>query len=324
MPSSETEEMQCMEVWGGNEPVDNRVAPAGLDMWVYSKPNAGAAMKNDVHFVSSCATGRVTRLLVADVGGQREDVSVTTKNLRGLMRQNVNYLDQSRFVKSLNREFVSLTEQGRFATAIVATFFAPTNDLSLCNAGHPPPLIYWTKKQKWSILEEQTPGKPQNIPDKVQSLTSYQNFGVRLKVGDLVLCYTDALIESYGEDGELLGTKGLLKIVEQLDVSDPVDFVPALLRTIGTLSDENQQGDDLTVVLFRPNGEAAVPFKNKLAAPFRVLAGVIRALRPGGGPLPLPELSLPNIGGAMCSPLNRTWSRRNGTEQTQPESPSEG
>src|SRR5215207_8163354 len=132
-----THEMQCMEVWGGNRNADSGVVMAGLDAWVYSKPFGGADGGGDVYYVSSCATGRITRLLVADVAGHGDKVSSIAKELRTLMRRHVNQIDQSRFVQSMNRQFSGLGGAGSFATALVTTFFAPTNHLSLCNAGHP-------------------------------------------------------------------------------------------------------------------------------------------------------------------------------------------
>ena len=41
---SHPEHWQCMEVWGGNQVVDDAVKVAGLDAWVYSKPCGGDAV----------------------------------------------------------------------------------------------------------------------------------------------------------------------------------------------------------------------------------------------------------------------------------------
>ena len=76
MPS-DTRHMQCMEIWGGNQMVDNHVVMPGLDAWVYSRPYGQAAAGGDVHYVSSCATGRITRLLIADVSGHGSQVAQT-------------------------------------------------------------------------------------------------------------------------------------------------------------------------------------------------------------------------------------------------------
>src|SRR5947207_6261968 len=114
--------MQCMEVWGGNQLADSGVVMAGLDAWVYSKPFGQADGGGDVYYVSSCATGRITRLLVADVSGHGNAVGDVAVQLRTLMRKFVNFLDQTRFVRSMNQQFVSNATNGCFATAVVTTF----------------------------------------------------------------------------------------------------------------------------------------------------------------------------------------------------------
>src|SRR5947207_10019185 len=125
--SNSERHMTCMEVWGGNQAADSGVIMAGLDAWVYSKPFGQADAGGDVYYVSSCATGRITRLLVADVSGHGASVSEIAGNLRHMMRRFVNYLDQSRFVGEMNRQFTEHSKLGNFATAVVTTFFAPTN-----------------------------------------------------------------------------------------------------------------------------------------------------------------------------------------------------
>jgi sigma-B regulation protein RsbU (phosphoserine phosphatase) len=114
----------------------------GLDCWVYSKPHGKAPCGGDVYYASSCATGRIIRLLLADVAGHGYAVSRVADDLRALMRRFVNRLDQAEFVALLNDQFASSSPGDVFATAIVATFFAPSRRLCLCNAGHPRPLLY--------------------------------------------------------------------------------------------------------------------------------------------------------------------------------------
>jgi hypothetical protein len=316
-PDSQT--MQCMEVWGGNRVVDKSVSMAGLDAWVYCRPYGQSEDGGDVYYVSSCATGRITRLLVADVSGHGAAVCDVAGQLRGLMRRFVNYLDQTRFVASMNAQFAANTAAGCFATAVVTTFFGPTNHLSLCNAGHPPPLLYRAATREWSYLQGtavvdapelggDADEAPTNIPLGIDDLIRYDQFDVHLKVGDLVLCYTDSLVESKGADGDLLGQEGLIKLVRTLDPSDPATLIPRLLATVAEQAEGNLHGDDVTVLLFQPNGSAPrAPLRERALAPLRILRAAVASLRPGGETTPWPELSLANVGGAMFSPFNRLW-----------------
>ncbi|HEY8667249.1 MAG TPA: PP2C family protein-serine/threonine phosphatase [Tepidisphaeraceae bacterium] len=313
--AGDSQTMQCMEVWGGNEIVDASVVMSGLDLWVYSKPFGQSAGGGDVYYVSSCATGRIERLLVADVSGHGATVGDVAGQLRQLMRQFVNYLDQRRFVRTMNDRFAQLSRNGCFATAIVATFFAPTRSLSLCNAGHPPPLLYRAGRRQWSFLERDLgssdPAAPSgaagNIPLGIMDLTDYEQFEHRLDVGDLVLLYTDSLIEARDGGGEMLGRRGLLELLSGVAVDDPAKLIPAVLDAVARQEVKNLDLDDVTVMLLRANGSTqhfSVMDKLRAAGRFgRALLG-----RPfGGEAVPFPDPRLANIGGAMIPWFNRLW-----------------
>src|SRR5205823_2172807 len=119
-------------------------------------------------------------------------VAETAGALRRLMQRYVNVIDQGAFVRSMNQRFTELSDAGSFATAIVSTFFGPTNDLSLCIAGHPPPLLYRAAEGRWMLLNQD--GQAANIPLGIDDVTDWTQFEVRLEADDLVLCYTDSLI----------------------------------------------------------------------------------------------------------------------------------
>lgn len=295
-----------MEVWGGNEPFDSAVAMSGLDAWLYCRPYRSAEAGGDVYYLSSCATGRITRLLVADVSGHGDQVSAIGATLRQLMYKNVNHLDQTRFVSAMNREFVDRATAGVFATAVVSTFFSTNNRLMLCNAGHPPPLWYSARRGTWRLIEGEG-----NIPLGVIEGTEFRQFAVRLEQGDLVLCYTDSLIESLGADGEMLGVEGLSREIAATEAAPPDRFIASLLRRIASLHPGNLEADDVTVMLFSPR-QTPLPQRllNSFLAPWRVLGGVIGRLFGRGAPIPWPQWSIANIGGAIFEPLGRLWGRR--------------
>src|SRR4051794_9648982 len=113
-PSPHT--MQCMEIWGGNRRISTSVNMPGLDAWVYSRPfNADAEAKSDtggdIHYLSSCATGRITRLIIADVSGHGPGIAVVASSLRRLMGKYANYIDQGRFVEAVNERFGEIQDQ---------------------------------------------------------------------------------------------------------------------------------------------------------------------------------------------------------------------
>jgi sigma-B regulation protein RsbU (phosphoserine phosphatase) len=311
MADDDGQYMQCMEVWGGSQLTTSSVQLGGLDAWVYSKPYKNADNGGDVYYASSCATGRINRLLLADVSGHGDAVAESALALRKLMRRYVNFLDQSKFVRSLNRQFSVMSRRGRFATAIATTFFEPTRVLTVCNAGHPPPLLYSASTQSWSILEmprENESDAPTNVPLGILDIVDYEQFDVELQEGDLVLCYTDALVESKDNKGELLGPGGLLSIVETVKLDQSENFIQLLLTEIESRFTGNLSEDDVTVLLLAPKARAPrISFRQKLNAGMRIFGSLLRSINPRSERAPLPDFKLANIGGAVIPSMGKRW-----------------
>jgi phosphoserine phosphatase RsbU/P len=290
MSDSPTPHMQCMEVWGGSQLTARGVVFGGLDAWVYSKPHGKAQRGGDVYYASSCAAGRISRLLLADVSGHGTSVAAIAADLRLLMRRFVNRWDQKEFVRLLNEQFSALSTKGTYASAIVSTFFAPTRRLVLCNAGHPRPILYRVSQKEWSLMGQEGPPHlpgPLNLPLGLMSITEYEHFDVELEPGDCVLTYTDALIESGDADGEMLGEEGVLRILKLLGDVKPEKLIDALLGEIAERYPENLSNDDVPLLIVRANGAAqSFTLGDKMRAAARMAGGAIRSLYPGRKELP--------------------------------------
>ena len=299
-----------MEVWGGNQASDNGVIMPGLDAWVVSRPYEGDEAGGDIHYVSSCNTGRITRILVADVSGHGQHVAKVASALRTLMRRYVNYIDQTKLVRGLNTEFSGLADVGSFATAVVATFWAPTDLLVISNAGHPRPIWYRAKAGAWALVDG-TSSRPAeglaNIPLGIAEPTAYDEVSIRLSPGDLVLLYTDSLIEACAKGGRQLGERGLVETLNTLDASRPDVLIPALLAAVESYGGGPPR-DDVTALLLRPNALKPRPgLATGLKAGARIAGAIVASLRPGGGPFPWPQLRIDNIFGAFFGGLNRRF-----------------
>lgn len=250
-------ELQCLEVWGGTQSVDTELTLPGIDAWVHSRPYQGDADGGDIHYISSCFCGRVARFVVADVAGHGKQVADLSAKLRALMRKHINYLDQTGLAQALNREFAALTRVGRFATALLASYFAPTDHLILCNAGHPHPLLYRAAEKSWHIVEHQSPlstEAPNNLPLGIVDPTDYIQFSIKLAPDDLVALYTDSLVEAKSPaTGRLLGESGLLDLARKLTIGNPQATGRALLESVEDFRGRTAADDDVTLIVLHHN-----------------------------------------------------------------------
>jgi len=268
------ERMECLEVWGGNRPAQRHLVLTGLDVWIHSRPQGGAAAGGDVYYASSCASGRISRLLVADVSGHGSAVAEVARGLRDMMRRHVNMVRQTRFVSQMNEQFARLGEAAGFATAVVCTYFAPRRSLAVCTAGHPPPLLYRVATGTWSWWQGAATrtGGPSDLPWGVSTDTEYRQQVETLAPGDMLLIYSDGLIEAPSQSGQSWGRAGLLDQVQRLNPQEPASLIPGLLAAM-LPGDGASAQDDVTLLLLRPTGTSA-SLKNNLLALFRLARGV--------------------------------------------------
>jgi serine phosphatase RsbU (regulator of sigma subunit) len=262
-----------MEIWGGSSAIERNVATPGLDLWIRSQPYGQAAGGGDVHYVSLCGGGIITRLIVADISGHGVSVAELARSLRDIMRRNINRKSQSRLVAELNREFSELAKLQRFATAVVVTYLADRNQLTICNAGHPRPLWYQAAQQTWRVIDAaDRPDALTNLPLGVDDTASYPQVRIDLAPGDLVLIYTDALTESVGADGQLLGEQGLTELLRSLDAEQPEQMAGAIAGRLAQHRDGRPAEDDETFLLLHHN--ASGPKHLSLAEKLDVYAKV--------------------------------------------------
>jgi serine phosphatase RsbU (regulator of sigma subunit) len=256
-PVTEAQTLHCMEIWGGIEPVESSVQTPGLDLWVFSRPFKGDEEGGDVHYVTLCGGGLITRLVVADVSGHGSSVAEFSSTLRTLLRKHINHKSQSRLVERLNQEFAEMARLRRFATAVVATYLTSTDELAISNAGHPRPLHFRASDETWSVLaaDPDRQGGLANLPLGLDDATHYGATLVSLGQGDLIIFYTDALIEAADEAGQLLGESGLLEAARRIDRSagSPSLIGTALLEAVARHRGNGPADDDVTLVVLHHN-----------------------------------------------------------------------
>lgn len=312
---SQTVTLACNEVWGGNGATEESLSRPGIEGYVYSLPYRDEAAGGDLHYVSSCGTGRITRVMLADVMGHGESASEVAGYLRSLMRRYLNHIEPHNLATEVSRLLHSEPAGGgRFATSVILTFFAPTGELSLCNAGHPAPLLYRKRDGKWHPLPRRSDQPyPTNLPlgVDVEEGGGYDEQVLGLDPGDAVVLYTDGLVEATADNGEQIGTEGLLDILRSLG-SPPSSSESGKLSERLLESARSQgyslAGDDVSIVLLRCVGRSnGAGMGDRLTAMVRTLRDMGR-----GAPIPWPEVSVRNLLGGVIPGMSRVKPRKGG------------
>ncbi len=248
--ADEVHRLACLEVRGGNHLAAYSAELPGLAGWVSCHPLQPSPRGGDVYFMSACSKGVIARVVLADVAGHGEAVSIAAGRLRDALRQHVDQWDQSTLIRELNDNFLKGAESARFATAFVGSFYSDSGELLFTNAGHVPPLWYRAASREWGLLFDSTPLSKEivDLPLGLIAGTSYSQTAVQLEPGDLLLLYTDGVSEAYDESGTQLGLEHLLSLARSLPTESAVAAGKGLLAAIARFRGAAPTADDETVL----------------------------------------------------------------------------
>jgi len=249
--SREPRRLACLEVRGGNERADYSIELPGLTAWVCCRPMAPATRGGDLHYLSVCSQGFVSRIALADVAGHGEIVSAAAVRLRDLLRRHADEWDQSDVVRELNDSFLRAAGGGEYATALVLSHYSGTGEILFTNAGHLPPLWYQAETNHWSFLLESTPYARQvaDLPLGLIGGTPYSQTAVQLGWDDLVVLYTDGITESTNPGGDQLDREGFLALAQEMSTGSAADTGQKLLAKLEAFRGAHPPSDDETLVV---------------------------------------------------------------------------
>ena len=249
---SQPHELACMEIWGGSQKTAVRVELPGLAGWVYCRPFEEASGGGDLHYLSVCDQGVLSRVAIADVAGHGQAVNPLAGELHNLMREYINTWDQSNFMRSLNQHFRQGIRESEYATAAVLGYHQPKGCLVFTNAGHPPPLWYHAAENSWGWLEDtagEDPAEISGLPIGLIPGTDYPQARVTLGRGDLLVLYTDGITEAENGVGEQLGRERLLDWLRGTPRGEPEAVGEALLDQLARFRNDNPSDDETLIVL---------------------------------------------------------------------------
>jgi len=245
--------LACMEVWGGNRNVVRTVELPELAAWVYSKP-LGAEDGGDVHYLSVCGQAVLSRIVLADVSGHGEQVSVSAQLLHALMREHVNTWDQTQFVRELNRAFRGCVARGKYATAVILGILRGTGETAFTSAGHLPPLWYPSKTNNWQWLDEKACERNCGIDGLPVGLirgTTYSQTVIQLEPDDILILYTDGITEAQDGFGDMLGRSRLMAWARTAPTASPTSVGEFLLSRLNEFRRGNFTDDETIIAIQR-------------------------------------------------------------------------
>ena len=132
----------------------------------------------------------------------------------------------------------------RFTTAFLAEFDPATRALVYVRAGHNIPVLY---RRSGSVERLEAGGLPLGI----RPGTDYEAGRVALGSGDLLLMFTDGLVEAENDRGEDYGEARMLQILAKSQSASAAEVLKALMASVDSFVGLARQHDDITCMVMR-------------------------------------------------------------------------
>lgn len=215
-----------------------------LSMYAYMKPTREIGgdlydffiRAGHLHFITGDVSGKGIPAAMI--------MAVINSMFRALQHRD---MGPERSVKALNNMLIERSTSDMFATLIVGDLNLATGDLSLCNAGHNPPILMQNGGQQYVQLKR-------NIPIGVFQNYHYQSDHLKMAPDARLLLYTDGVTEAYNSEDCMYGEDRLMATSMKNMRNDIESFVKSIISDLSTFTGDTPQSDDMTMMMIEYHG----------------------------------------------------------------------
>lgn len=183
-------------------------------------------------------------IALGDVSGKGTAAALYGAVAIGIMRSLApQKLQPAEMLRQMNQVIGERRIEGRFMTACFATWQKGRQKLRVANAGQSQPLLY--RGGKCDRIE--LAGFPLGIFEEVQ----YDEWGVTLDVGDILVFHSDGIAETANTEGQFFGTTRLRRLIEKHHEITSAELADLILREVDWFAQSAPLSDDRTLVILK-------------------------------------------------------------------------
>ncbi len=189
-------------------------------------------------------------LVIGDVMGKGIPAGLLMTMLRGMLRAEVlTGLPPDRILHDLNQLAINdLDQSHRFVTLFYSDYDPRTRKLRFSNAAHNPPLLWKSSDQKIIKLDAE------GVVLGLQKDAAYNIGEIKLNENDLVLYYTDGVIDTSNALGERFDEERLIKIFTKLCKQSYTsqEILNRIFKKLDDFTGQNRHlEDDASMIVFQ-------------------------------------------------------------------------
>jgi serine phosphatase RsbU (regulator of sigma subunit) len=137
--------------------------------------------------------------------------------------------------------------KGMFVALLYAVLNVDDKSLGMCSAGQTQPILLSSKTGEATLIETEGDAFPLGIIDDAD----YQETQLQLYSGDLIVFYTDGVVEAMNKKEKMYGFDRFLEVIKVNKGLGADKFLEKLIDDINSFVGKAEQHDDLTIVVIK-------------------------------------------------------------------------
>jgi len=203
-----------------------------------------AQLGGDFYDLAFLPDGRMA-VVIADVSGKGLEAAVSTAmgkyTLRAIITETP---DPGAGLTRVNRSLIRMGTEWGFITMFYALLDLETGRFSSSNAGHPPPILIRESGEVFCLPRRDGQPPLGAFPDIEYTQTEHQ-----LEVGDVLVCYTDGVLEA-GRNHDPFEIDRLVSLVTELRQLPSAEIAARILKAVAEYS-KNVFRDDIALMVIK-------------------------------------------------------------------------
>lgn len=221
--------------------------PPGLSDFQLASAFSAARMVSGDYFDYVPVDDRRFGVAIGDVCGKGIAASLIMAMCRSTLRNNAaGNLSPASVLHAVNRAIFPDIREDMFVSLLYLVLSRDSDEIQLARAGHEPPLVYRKAKGEVEIVEP--PGMAAGIDDGEVFERSLVDYQLTLESGDLLLLYTDGVIEAMNFNEDEFGIDRLRDTLADSASRGAQAVVDAVSESVADFVGDATQSDDITLI----------------------------------------------------------------------------
>jgi sigma-B regulation protein RsbU (phosphoserine phosphatase) len=203
----------------------------------------------DLWMAQEEGVGQRLHLAVGDISGKGLPASLMMTQLSAFLRAMADHrvLDWGRLAERVNRRMNDVRDRNRYTTLVAGSLNPANGDLRYVNGGHNPPLVV---RATGEVLRLAPTGPMVGLLPGV----TFSEGRAHLDRGDVLVIFTDGIVEAENAAGEELGDGPLADVVLRRHDASADELLEALLVAAFQHLEDGKFRDDVTLVVIKRMG----------------------------------------------------------------------